>query len=632
VDVYLSPFKQLEPIDARLAEIGTSRRGDELHSSRLSLLRLASFGVLAGGCAAAYFSTLWLAIGFALPGLVAFAVAVVLHGRVRGRLEAAVAEATLLAERRERLTGRRRIRAPIPEAEGVPAPPPDPRERPIEADVASDLSLAGEPRSVFGFLDASSTALGARRLLDMIHRPLLDPAAIRERQEAVSLAAGSDALRDALLGAFFKMRRRSLGAVGTTLAAAAAFSHRAGILLLAHAAGSLAPVLLLLACFDSRAAALFVMSFLFNWIIVAAQIQRTRPTCDRLLVLGPLIDAAAEARRILRSYDPHAALWRKALDDIERFEIPGEKLRRRLRLLELRDFGLLYELFNALLLWELRLLPAAEGLVQNHRAAVEHAAWALGEIEALVSLSLPLAEQTGYTIPEPVEGAQPRFEAEALGHPLIEPGKAVTNDVQADFLAPIALITGSNMAGKSTLLKAVGVNLVLAGMGGPVFARSMRWTPMAVHGDINVRDSLDDGKSYFAVEVERIGRILAESRKSPLLLGILDEPFRGTNSAERQAIAMALLAHLRASGGLYFVATHDLALTSLETEIPGVVNYHFREEVDGGAMTFDYRLRPGPAPTRNAIRVLEARGFPPELVKEARRRLEAGAGGKSSST
>ncbi len=619
-------------IDARLTEIDASRRGDERRSGRLSLLRLASFAILAGGCAAAFTSTPWLALALALPGLAAFAVAVVLHGRTKGRIEALAAESTLLAERRERQTSRRRTRAPLQdtaeELGSTPAAPPDSRETPIESGVASDLSLAGEPRSLFGFLDATSTALGARRLLDMIHRPLLDPAAIRARQESVSLAAQTDGLRDGLLGAFLKLRKLSLGPVGKTLAAATIFSRRAGILLLAHIAGSLGPIFLVLTFFDARAGAFFVLSFLFNWIVIGAQIRRTRPLCDSLLALGPLLDAAAEARRILRSYNPHAALWRKALDDLERVEVSGEKLRRRLRLLELRDFGLLYELFNALLLWELRLLPAAERIVQKHRVPIEQAACALGEIEALVSLALPLAEQSGYTLPEVVEGAQPRFEAEGLGHPLIEPGKAVLNDIRVDFVAPIALITGSNMAGKSTLLKAVGVNVVLAGMGGPVFARSMRWTPMAVHGDINVRDSLDDGKSYFAVEVERIGRIIAESKKSALLLGILDEPFRGTNSAERQAIAMALLAHLRAAGGLYFVATHDLALTSLEAEIPGVVNYHFREEVAGGTMTFDYRLRPGPAPTRNAILVLEARGFPAELVKDARRRLGASTGSR----
>ncbi len=177
------------------------------------------------------------------------------------------------------------------------------------------------------------------------------------------------------------------------------------------------------------------------------------------------------------------------------------------------------------------------------------------------------------------------------------------------------------MSGKSTLLKSVGVNLVLAGMGGPVQAVRMRWTPMGLFTDINVRDSLDDGKSYFAAEVERVERIIREAARRPLFLGIFDELFRGTNSAERQAIAMALLAHLRSAGGLYLVATHDLAVTSLAQEIPGIVNLHFREEIEGGSMRFDYRLHPGPAPTRNAIRVLEARGYPRKLIEEARARL-----------
>jgi DNA mismatch repair ATPase MutS len=212
---------------------------------------------------------------------------------------------------------------------------------------------------------------------------------------------------------------------------------------------------------------------------------------------------------------------------------------------------------------------------------------------------------------------------DGLGHPLIEPERVVLNDLHLGPQSPIAIITGSNMSGKSTLLKSVGMNLVLAGMGGPVEARAMRWTPLALSSDINVRDSLDDGKSYFAVEVERVERILRLAREGGKVLGIFDELFRGTNSAERLAIAMALIAHLRGTGGLYLVATHDLAITRLAEEIPGIVNFHFREEVHDGTMRFDYRLRPGPAPTRNAIRVLETRGYPETLVREARARLQS---------
>ena len=123
--------------------------------------------------------------------------------------------------------------------------------------------------------------------------------------------------------------------------------------------------------------------------------------------------------------------------------------------------------------------------------------------------------------------------AEEIGHPLLDPSRRVMNPVSLGEGANVLIVTGSNMSGKSTYLKSVGTNLVLAGMGGPACARGFRWTPLALHSDVNVRDSLEDGKSYFQVEVERVHRVIEAAAKSPKLLAIFDELFRGTNSEAR---------------------------------------------------------------------------------------------------
>jgi DNA mismatch repair ATPase MutS len=319
--------------------------------------------------------------------------------------------------------------------------------------------------------------------------------------------------------------------------------------------------------------------------------------------------------------------WRGVIAALAAVRPAAHRLRRQARLLGFHDYGIFFEVVNALTLWELRILPHADGLLERKKDLLAKAAGALGEAEALVALALPLAERPDFALPEVVAGEEPVLEATELGHPLIAPEAAVRNPLSLGRAMRVLVVTGANMAGKSTYLKSVGVNLILASIGGPVCARGFRFTPLDLHADINVRDSLADGKSYFQVEVERVRRALEAAARSPRVLAVFDELFRGTNSEERTAIARSVVRFLASTGALAIVATHDLQLTTLAAG-PGsdgaaIQNRHFRETVEEGRMRFDYRLREGPAPTRNAIRVLEASGYPETIVSEARRELAA---------
>jgi hypothetical protein len=629
-----SPWAEGALLEARMEEVARERGRAGTRSRTLARLRLGSFLFLIAGIVLAVTSSPWFLLLVSLPGLLGFAAALAAHGPVLKREAALEAEAVLLLERRERAARRRKGRGepepmaawdPLLEARGSSEGEPGEAAPPffeLDPGIIDDLDLAGRPRSLFSFLDATSTWFGAQALLSMLRRPLLSPRDIRFRQEAVRSAAEDGPLREELLIALLPLRRHRFESVVATLSAPPAFARRWGLRLWTHLAGTAAPLLLALAFANVSYGALFAIAMVANVALVGWHSSRSNPVRDRFLVLGRLLQGLSEVERVLRAHRPTAEAWRRSAEVLDRLERPGRRLIRWIGLLELQTLGILFEAWNALVLWELRIIPLVERLVEKHRAHLRRAAAALGEIEALLSLSLPLAEEAGFSMPEPLEETRPALSVEGLGHPLLEPRRLVRNDLRLGPGAPMAIITGSNMSGKSTLLKSVGVNLVLAGMGGPVQASSMRWTPLALYSDINVRDSLDDGKSYFAVEVERVARILGQAGGPQPLLAIFDELFRGTNSAERQAIAMALLAHLHRSGGLYLVATHDLALTALSGELPGAANYHFQEQAEGGSMRFDYRLRPGPAPTRNAIRVLEARGYPRELVREARERLK----------
>ena len=174
------------------------------------------------------------------------------------------------------------------------------------------------------------------------------------------------------------------------------------------------------------------------------------------------------------------------------------------------------------------------------------------------------------------------------------------------------------MSGKSTFLRTLGVNVCLAYSGGPVNATSMRVIPFRLFTSINVSDSLSDGISYFYAEVRRLKFLLDELvREHPFpLFFLIDEIFRGTNNREREIGARAYVRALVGGNGVGVISTHDLELVKLENELPDIRNNHFREEVIDGRMVFDYRLRPGPCPTTNALKIMSMEGLPIPNLRE----------------
>jgi DNA mismatch repair ATPase MutS len=209
-----------------------------------------------------------------------------------------------------------------------------------------------------------------------------------------------------------------------------------------------------------------------------------------------------------------------------------------------------------------------------------------------------------------------------LGHPLLEPGECVRNDVEVGPPDTFLLVTGSNMSGKSTLLRAIGANVVLAGAGGPVCAVSLELPRVRLHTCMTVTDSLEDGVSRFMAELLRVRSIVRAAREPSVpALYLLDELLQGTNTAERRVAAQAILRHLLDAGAIGALTTHDLTLHEAPDLAPRARAWHFRESVeqgDGGTrLHFDYLLRSGLATTRNALKLLEAVGLGSERPAEA---------------
>jgi hypothetical protein len=232
---------------------------------------------------------------------------------------------------------------------------------------------------------------------------------------------------------------------------------------------------------------------------------------------------------------------------------------------------------------------------------------AVGTFEALCSLASYAFEHPDDPFPQMVEG-EPTFEAVGLGHPLLT--HAVANDVSLGARIRLYIVSGSNMSGKSTLMRAVGVNTVLALSGAPVRARSLRLTQLHMGASLRTNDSLQGGISRFYAEITRLHQVVEIGRTSPPLLFLLDEILHGTNSHDRRIGAEAVARALLRDGGIGLLTTHDLALAALADDVGlSAVNVHFEDQMEDGRMQFDYHLRPGVVERSNAIALMRAVGL-----------------------
>jgi hypothetical protein len=260
-------------------------------------------------------------------------------------------------------------------------------------------------------------------------------------------------------------------------------------------------------------------------------------------------------------------------------------------------------------LWSTHLAMAIEQWRQKSGPKVAQWLASIGEIEALSSFASYAAENPEDTWPELVDSG-PHFEAEALAHPLIPRERAVANDVRLNDDLRLLLVSGSNMSGKSTLLRSVGLASVMAWAGAPVRAARLRISPLTVGAEMRVQDSLQEGKSRFYAEILRLRQIVELSRGERPLLYLLDEILAGTNSHDRRIGAEAIVASLVRAGAIGLVTTHDLALAAMVENFGQLArNVHFEDHIEDGRIAFDYRMRPGIVTKSNAIELMRSIGL-----------------------
>jgi hypothetical protein len=267
-------------------------------------------------------------------------------------------------------------------------------------------------------------------------------------------------------------------------------------------------------------------------------------------------------------------------------------------------------IFDIPLLYSMQIAFALERWRRTYGSGIE--AWldVVGEMEALSSIAAYAYEHPLDPFPEFAPSvSETCFQGDALGHPLLPADKCVRNDVRLGGNSQVLLVSGSNMSGKSTYLRVVGINAVLAMMGAPVRATRLRLSHVAVGASMRVSDSLQKGISHFYAEIKRLRQVVDLSSSQPALF-LLDEVLQGTNSHDRRVGTEGVLRTLIRNGAIGLVTTHDLALTSLEQIFPEHVrNAHFQERFEDDRLSFDYCLRPGVVTTSNGIELMKSIGL-----------------------
>ena len=597
--------------EARVAQFAAERDVETRRSDRqanislaLAVIALVVFGI-------ALWQQSWALLALVALPLAGFVASYLHHGRINRRRDHAAALWQINNEGLRRLW---RDWAKLPLPETVPASG-------AARNLATDLDLLGHA-SLQHLLGTTSTPVGHATLQQWLLQPA-SPDVIVRRQAAVRELAPRIDLRDAVAeqGRMMKGAQPRYEQLLGWAEREPWLERRPWLLLLAW----LVPLL----TFGPLVAE--YVGFIATPLWLVGPVIGLAVTAMFGSVTSETIDQVAERQSVFRGY---ADMFR--LFAVEQFTAPelqrlqaalsagnldaAEQMRRLARLMPLADIRgwMFFFLIQITTLWDIHLLWLLE---RWQRVAGKQArAWlhALSEFEALCALATLAHDHPEWSFPEIIVTETPMLQARAIGHPLLPPERCVRNDVLVGPLGTFLLVTGSNMSGKSTLLRALGMNIVLAQAGGPVCAAVLRLPPTTLATSIRVQDSLEAGVSYFMAELQRLKSVVdaAEHARTTgcVLFFLLDEILHGTNTVERQIAARQIISYLLELDAIGAVSTHDLTLADSPELAERSTTVHFTETLtrENGLpqLHFDYRLRPGLATSTNALALVEIVGLP----------------------
>jgi len=477
---------------------------------------------------------------------------------------------------------------------------------------SEDLDLFGYG-SLFQWISTAKTFEGRKKLKEALTEPPVDVDSIRNKQEAIKELARNLAWRQRFT-AEAGTNNRPMTSPKTIIEWAKTYDSsylRLWVAILARALPIITITFLLLYLLTSR------VSF---WYPVVGLVIQTI-----ILFVGKQRGKALNA---VYTYKDSIKIYEKMLERYERRSFQSDYLQTLKKGLYNRDGKAAFEqirklsslaelianrgnamflMINILTLWDIQCMIALESWKEKSGRSLGRWIDAIAELEALNSLAIIHMDHAVWGFPQ-ITAERSGIVAVKLGHPLL--GNSVCNDLAMDKDSGILLITGSNMSGKSTLLRTVGINLVLAYAGAPVYAQSFSCSLLQIYTCMRVSDNLGENISSFYAELLRIKQIVSASKTEAKIFFLLDEIFKGTNSQDRHAGAKVLIKQLGKAGAMGLVSTHDLELGDLERESNRKIrNYHFREYYKNDEIHFDYKLRPGISTTRNAMYLIKMAGI-----------------------
>lgn len=475
-----------------------------------------------------------------------------------------------------------------------------------------DLDIFGH-NSLYQLLNRTETPLGAARLADWLSRPA-SGREISARQEAVKELADKNAWRQNFQ-AYGKVKTKKPGNFEFLMQWFQARDHirnKTVYKWLIRILPSLVLLLLIVIGMDLVGFYSIIPVLIINGLILAKNYSLVRQTHEitskSMYLLQPYINMVKAIEEASFSHEKLKNLKEELMTRHKPASQQFRSLKRMLSFFDSRS-NMLYGILNAFFLIDINLLLLAENWRKQSGKKVPKWLDAVAEMECLNSLSGFTQANTDYVFPEIVFGNKV-FETRFLGHPLIAPEKRVNNDFKLKGPGSIAIITGSNMAGKSTFLRTLGVNTVLALAGAPVCAARMTLSPVRLYSSMRTKDNLEENISSFYAELLRIHELLntAETSGDPVFF-LLDELLKGTNSEDRHKGAAALIRQLHEMDTTGLVSTHDLELGKLANEVAGIHNFSFNSYFEGDELIFDYKLNEGLCKSFNASRLMEKMGI-----------------------
>lgn len=477
-----------------------------------------------------------------------------------------------------------------------------------------DLDVFG-PHSLFQYINRTCTQLGKSLLANWLGTHLVNKKEIESRQEAIRELTSELNFRQEfrILGLLYKGKAADEDELKAWAKSPSAFRKNVFFRMLPLLAGGINILCIALAIAGIIPLTVFGilwLCFVFASFCFTSKITKMQAVYGKKL---QILATYANLLRLIENQPMKSPILKEVRewigDEKQTASHSIQRLSKLMNELDQRNNAYIYATLNGLFFWEIRKIIQIEGWKEQYASELPRWLTAIAHMDALCSLATFAYNHPDYSYPI-ITTRSFSLRAASMGHPLMNRDKCVRNDIDIEKRPFFIIITGANMAGKSTYLRTVGINYLLACIGTPVCARSMELYPVQLITSLRTSDSLNDNESYFFAELKRLKLIIDKLQAGEEFFIILDEILKGTNSMDKQKGSLALIKQFMTLQANGIIATHDLMLGTLADIYPDDIhNYRFEADITGNELTFSYRLREGVAQNMNACFLMKKMGI-----------------------